>query len=751
MPVHCERKNLLISMFLFDQKFNLTIFQYLIFTSIKKTVTQKAKQILKTIFGYDNFRPLQEEVISNVLNKNDSLVIMPTGGGKSLCYQIPALIFDGLTIVVSPLISLMKDQVAQLHELGVDAAVLNSSLSQEEYFYNLDMVQSAKAKMLYVAPETLLLEKTINLLHSVKVECITIDEAHCISEWGHDFRPEYRKLIDVHTLFSGAVVIALTATATPVVQKDILDSLKLKKANKFVASFNRENLYLEVTPKYDATRQTIKFLRRYPNQSGIIYCFSRKQVDSLSAELAHHGFSVRPYHAGLPDDQRRENQELFIKDDVQIIVATIAFGMGINKSNVRFVIHYDLPKNIESYYQEIGRSGRDGLRAHCLLLFSHSDTMKIKYFIDQKESKERRIALNHLHALLDYAETGICRRKPILEYFGEKYNDEKCGMCDNCNAKDKNLVDITIPAQKFLSCVVRTKEKFGAGHIVDVLRGSEARKVIDWNHHTLSTYGIGKEYTKKQWLYLSHQLITQRLLIPESEYGTLSLTEKAYEVLKGNYSVTGIIHEDIEVKPERVVNTDYDNKLFEILRDRRKQIASETRLPPYVIFTDKTLTEMAMSSPTSKKEMMRIHGMGEVKYGRYGKTFMDIIIRYKSENDNTSIPELPKKKVAKSGMNVTIGEKFNSGMTIQDLMNETKLKRSTIVGHLYTYSQHSKLNSVDKLLEDVNLSHDKINLVLSIFSNIGYEQLSPVYSELKEKVSYDDLHILRIYFLNKNR
>ncbi|MBU1101788.1 MAG: DNA helicase RecQ [Bacteroidetes bacterium] len=714
----------------------------------------KAKKILKSTFGYDDFRLLQEEVITSILSKNDSLVIMPTGGGKSLCYQIPALIFDGLTIVLSPLISLMKDQIAQLHQLGVEAAVLNSSLSPQEYYQNVELVESGKARLLYVAPETLLLDRTLALLKPLKIDCITIDEAHCISEWGHDFRPEYRKLVELREIFPEAVFVALTATATPRVQTDIEKSLMFKGAKKFVASFNRENLYLEITPKYDALNQTIKFLRKYPNQSGIIYCFSRKQVNTLAAELDNAGFSVRPYHAGLTDNERKTNQELFIKDDVQIIVATIAFGMGINKSNVRFVIHYDLPKNIESYYQEIGRSGRDGLRAHCLLLFSHSDTMKIKYFIDQKEAIERRIALNHLNALLNYAETGVCRREPLLTYFGEEYNKPNCGMCDNCNSEAKTLVDITIPTQKFLSCIKRANEGFGAAHIIDILRGSKAQKILDWSHQNLSTYGIGLEHTKKQWMFISHQLIRQNLIAPDPEHGALKITSKGYEVLTGSLAVNGTIKEDFEPKHEVITDSEFSSELFNALREKRKQIAGEMRLPPYVIFSDKTLTEMAALYPTSKKEMMGIYGMGEVKYERYGILFMDIVIRYCQKNKIKEIDSLPKeaflkKAPKKSKVNETIAALFNTGNSVTDIMGETKLKKSTILGHLYTYSQNNKLKNVENILEDCNLSDEMIEKVTEVFTKLGCSTLSPVYAELREKVPYDELHLLRIYYLSK--
>lgn len=717
-------------------------------------MVNKAAEILHKTFGYKSFRPLQNDIINSILKRKDTLVIMPTGGGKSLCYQIPALIFDGITIVVSPLISLMKDQVEQLQQLGVNALFLNSSLTQEEYTNNVELLKNGSVKLFYVAPETLFLDKTIQLLSSLKVECITVDEAHCISEWGHDFRPEYRKIIEIRKHFPDAVCVAVTATATPRVQNDISDSLKLKGNNNFIASFNRENLYLEVAPKSNPVGQTIRFLRKYPNQSGIIYCFSRKQVDSLYVDLFNAGYSVRPYHAGLSDDERKENQELFIKDDVQIIVATIAFGMGINKSNVRFVIHFDLPKNIESYYQEIGRSGRDGLRAHCLLLFSYADIQKIRFFINQKEEHEKKIAERHLRALLNYAETGICRRFPLLSYFGEKYDQQKCGMCDNCNSIDKNLVDVTIPAQKFLSCVKRTNEIFGTVHIIDVLKGSKAEKIIDKGHDKLSTYGVGTEYTKKQWLFLAHQFIQQELLIQDNEFGSLKLTNKAYQVLQRNLTVTAKIKEDFDEKVKREIKESYDEKLFEILLIKRKSIADKLRLPPYIIFSDKTLSEMASYLPINKKEMLRIHGLGEIKFEKYGYIFLKEIIEYCKEYKLKSISDnynpTPKIKLVKKTKSYqTTGEKFISGLTINEIIKETKYKKSTILRHLLDYVGENGLPNPERLLNESYLSERDRDRVLKKFEELGAEKLAPIYDSLNQKVDYNELHLLRIYYIAK--
>ena len=493
----------------------------------------QAQYILKQVFGYDAFWPLQKEIISHVLGKKDALVVMPTGGGKSLCYQIPALMFDGLTIVVSPLISLMKDQVDQLKECGVHAIFLNSTLSVEQYWNHVKQLRKNTVKLLYLSPEALLAARTLDLLSSLKIDCIAVDEAHCISEWGHDFRPEYRKLIDVRSKLPDAVFMALTATATQRVREDITKSLQIEAANEFVGSFNRPNLYIEVAPKTSPLKQAIEFLNQYRNESGIIYCFSRQQADDLSDDLHQMGYSVRSYHAGLSEKERTHNQELFIRDDIQIIVATIAFGMGINKSNVRFVVHHDLPRNLESYYQEIGRAGRDGLPAHCMLLFSYADIQKLKYFIEQKNPHEQRVANILLNAILGFAETDLCRRVPLLQYFGETASSENCGMCDNCRIEKKDLVDVTIPAQMFLSCIKRTGERFGASHVIDVLRGSKSQKILKFSHDNLSTHGIGAMYSAKQWHHLSRQFVQKGLIKHELDHGTLRLTEKGWSILEG--------------------------------------------------------------------------------------------------------------------------------------------------------------------------------------------------------------------------
>ena len=593
----------------------------------------EAQFLLKSVFGYDQFVSLQEDIIGNVLQKKDTLAIMPTGGGKSICYQIPARIFEGLTIVVSPLISLMKDQVEQLTQTGVAAAFLNSSLPPEEYRQNIGRVKRGDLKLLYLAPETLLKPNIIQMLTSIRVDCIAIDEAHCISAWGHDFRPEYRQLADIRSRFPDAVCIGLTATATPRVRQDIETNLGLDKSSEFLASFNRENLFIRVVLKENPINQATQFIQNYPNQSGIIYCFSRKQVDDLYAYFDRRGYSIRPYHAGLSEAVRTRNQELFTRDEVQIIVATIAFGMGIDKENIRFVLHYDLPQNVESYYQEIGRAGRDGLRSDCLLLFGYGDLQKIKHFINKKEGHEKRVANIHLNALLRFAETDECRRIPLINYFGEKYSLENCQMCDNCLGGIRVKTDITVLAQKFLACVRRTGETFGAHHIIDVLRGSKADKVVRFSHQHLSTYGIGMECSKSQWLKLSRQFINKGLLTQDTEFGSLKLTANGWAVLKAKQTVMGRLEEEDVHKFHSAENdAQYDRELFETLRKKRKILADESGVPAYIIFSDKTLIEMATRYPQNRESFMDIHGVGNVKYENYGQTFIEIIRHHCRQN-----------------------------------------------------------------------------------------------------------------------
>jgi ATP-dependent DNA helicase RecQ len=715
--------------------------------------------ILKEIFGYDTFRPLQREVIENVLAKRDTLAIMPTGGGKSLCYQIPALLFDGLTVVVSPLISLMKDQVEQLRAYGVPALFLNSSLIPQEYQENMDFVRRGKVKLLYVAPETLLTARILSLLVGLKIDLLTIDEAHCISEWGHDFRPEYRQLIAIRQQFPNAACLALTATATGRVRQDIRTTLNFATSNEFVASFNRENLYIEVIRKNDPILQSTQILERYKDQSGIIYCFSRRQVDELAAYLASRGYSVRPYHAGLEDNERRKNQEAFIRDDAQIIVATIAFGMGINKPNVRFVIHFDLPKSIENYYQEIGRAGRDGLPAFCTLFYSYADVAKINYFIDKKEGSEKRVAMEHLDAIVRFCEDETtCRRKPLLNYFGESISANNCSNCDNCTSTPTLLTDITLPAQKFLSCVKRAGEKFGAGHIADILLGSKNEKVLRWEHDQLSTYGIGSELTRKQWMHLARQLVAMGYLKQEGEYRTLSLTSRALDALKKRVTIMGLAQEEERTRKDkkRKGEIEYNHALFAILRQKRKELADQAGVPPYVIFSDKTLTEMAAYYPQSAGSLLTINGVGQVKAQRYGEVFLEVIKNYCDKHDlkersrtDTYNKEKKRRVIEEIGEQTRIvAEAYNHGEACQDLMERFHVTAGTIIDHLTRFLfAGNKLRNGEDLETLAATTLEQKKTAFAAFDELGATTLKPVHAKLDGILDYNQLKIMRMLYL----
>ena len=724
--------------------------------------------ILKNTFGYDTFRPLQREIIENVLARRDTLAIMPTGGGKSLCYQIPAQLFEGLTVVVSPLISLMKDQVEQLRAFGVPALFLNSTLSQQEYQENMEFIRRGQVRLLYVAPETLLTSRILSLLASVKVDLLTIDEAHCISEWGHDFRPEYRQIVQVRRRFPEAVCLALTATATSRVRQDIRTTLKFATTSEFVASFNRENLFIEVVRKHNPASQTVQILERHKDQSGIIYCFSRRQVDELSAYLASKGYSVRPYHAGLEDTERRRNQEAFIRDDVQIIVATIAFGMGINKPNVRFVIHHDLPKSLEGYYQEIGRAGRDGLPAHCTLLYSYSDAAKINYFIEQKSGAEKQVAVQHLNAIVRYAEEEVvCRRKPLLNYFGEPVTADRCSNCDNCTSAPTDLVDITTLAQKFLACVRRLNEKFGAGHIADILTGSKNEKVLWWGHEKLTNYGRGVELNRKQWMQLARQLLTQGYLKQVGEYQTLSVTYKGTQVLENHASVMGIVEaaERVKKSEKKKTEIEYNSALFALLRQKRKELADAAGVPPYVIFSDRALTEMAAYYPQSSASLLNISGVGQVKMERYGNAFLEVIRSYcnkhglkeiarpqptrKRDDSSTassakgtgSDPQLPERTLL-------VAEAFNAGGTVKDLMERYQVSQGTILEHLTKYClAGNPLRNADDLHALVSVTPAQKQAAFEAFRVLGPSLLKPIYERLNGALNYDVLKMLRLLYL----
>ncbi|HSG17246.1 MAG TPA: DNA helicase RecQ [Anaerolineae bacterium] len=712
----------------------------------------QAVEILNTVFGYDDFWPLQSQIIENILRGQDTLAVMPTGGGKSLCYQLPALMFEGLTVVVSPLISLMQDQVSQLREWGIPAVFLNSTLSYNQYLQTTRRIRKGQVKLLYVAPETLLRPETMLLLEGCGAACLAIDEAHCISSWGHDFRPVYRQLLDVRRRLPEAVCFALTATATPRVRADIKEQLAIADVGQFVASFDRPNLFLEVQPKSDGYGQLLTFLEQHRQQSGIIYCATRRQVDELVIRLESDGWPVLPYHAGLETRVRRHNQRRFSHDDVPIMVATVAFGMGIDKSNVRFIVHYDLPKDLESYYQEIGRSGRDGLRADCLLLFNRSDSLTINRFIDQKEDPiERKAASLRLQAMIEYAETPSCRRQALLPYFDQAYDAESCPMCDNCLAGEQELVDLTIPAQMFLSCVKRTGELFGAGHIVKVLRGSREKRVLKFGHDHLSTYGIGGDYSAKQWSAMAGQFVQQGLLNRELDHGSLKLTQKGQAVLKGQK----VLGQAPEVEPARVraqpEEAEYDQVLFELLRTKRKELADAAGVPPYVIFSDRSLADMAAYFPQSDESFLAMHGVGRHKLEKHAEHFLPLIRAYCRENGLAERPKprasRKRERVRRSARTIVIGQAYAAGGSVQELAKQQGVKPRTILSHLLKYVQAGHRIPAGDLLELSALPAAKRDQALAAFEEHGPAYLRPVFEALGGAVSYDELHILRLYYI----
>lgn len=739
---------------------------------------QQATQTLQQVFGYPSFRSQQALIIQSVLDKQNTLAIMPTGAGKSLCYQIPALLFDGLTVVISPLISLMEDQVRQLRALDIEAALLNSTLSSSEYAETCRNIENQTTKLLFLAPETALQSGSLDLLSRTKVACLAIDEAHCISEWGHEFRPEYRQLgqlIDVlNTQEQSAIskdsiaLVALTATATPRVRQDIKRQLGISDEHEFLSSFDRPNLFLNVVEKSTPFAQCKQIIDQHSGQAGIIYCQAKKTVNEVAQRLQDEGIKALPYHAGLTSQKRSANQDKFIKDDVQIIVATIAFGMGINKPDVRYVIHYDLPKNIESYYQQIGRAGRDGLDAHCTLLFGYGDTRKVRYFIDQMINEdEKRLANLHLNQMLAFAEAEDCRRVPLLKYFGEQTETGECKQCDNCLNPDKQKDDLTVVSQKFLSCVLRTGQRFGANHVIDVLRGSNAEKILQNQHNLLSTYNIGGEFTKKQWASLSRRLLQKGYLRQEEQFGGLKLTQLGVELLKGKVEFWGTIQADnstASISNQKSskgdsnagLNLAPDEQLLKALKTLRKTLSDEANLPPYAVFSDRSLIEMAHFLPHSQASFLQIHGVGQAKLEKYADAFLDVIQAHchehnLSEVQNEAVASVAKKTASSSALSSKtkeIAKRFNQGESIEQLANCNKVKPQTILTHLEKFIKaNNQIDNPEQFLSTLDISKSLLDTVVRSFKVNGTERLKPTFDELDGRLDYLGLTLIRLYYM----
>ncbi len=597
------------------------------------SMINRAEHILKHTFGYLSFRGKQREVIQTILDGQDALVLMPTGGGKSLCYQIPGLVREGLAIVVSPLIALMQDQVNALQQLGLSASFLNSSQSREEQNLVMRSIHDGSLDILYVAPERLLLDSTLNRLMATDVSLIAIDEAHCVSQWGHDFRVDYLGLHVLRQAFPGVPRVALTATADDRTRHEIIDRLALSDPAVFVSSFDRPNIRYIVQEKGDAKAQLIKFLQGHKNAAGVVYCMTRNRVDGMTAWLQGRGVKALAYHAGMSTDDRAENQRRFLREDGVVMVATVAFGMGIDKPDVRFVAHLDLPKSMEAYYQETGRAGRDGQPSEAWMVYGLQDVVRIAKMVQDSNANEnhKRVERSKIDSLLGWCETNTCRRRALLRYFGESQEDV-CGNCDVCLNPPKTW-DATEASQKLLSNIYRMGQRFGSGHVIDVLRGKDNQKIQQFGHHKLSTYGIGAQFSDRQWRSVIRQLLVQNyLLVNEEQYGALQLTEKSRSLLKGEVKI--FLREGIEsAKPERVKKrplnvSESDSSFWDALKACRKELADDQGVPPFHIFHDATLMEMMQYRPQSNAEMLTINGVGEVKLNKYGDEFLEVIAQF---------------------------------------------------------------------------------------------------------------------------
>lgn len=706
---------------------------------------QHVFQALEQYFGFNEFLSAQQEIVMDLLKGKSLLAIMPTGSGKSLCYQLPAMILDGYALVVSPMISLMKDQVMQMRQLGIPAAMHNSLQSADEQLMVRKELQCGKLKLLYMAPETLVRGQILDLLEKHPPSLIAIDEAHCISMWGHDFRPEYRQLSQLRARFPQLPCFALTATAIPKVREDICAQLGIPVEHQRIESFNRPNLLLAVEPKKNSFQRLIGFLKNHGSESGIIYCMTRKKVEDIANRLALEGFQALPYHAGLSDKERHGNQEAFINDEVPIMVATIAFGMGINKSNIRFVVHMDLPKSLESYYQEIGRAGRDGLPSSCLLLFSFGDVMGLNKIIYGEDPALNESIKAHLEAMISYCEHTGCRRIPLLNWFGERYPESNCQMCDNCLAASSEQIDVSRQAQMFLSAISRAREAYPAKRIIMILRGSKAKELMAAGDTELSVWGIGKEWSETQWFSLFQSLKKDGSLIQGYPGFSLKLTPRSWEILRGERSF--VMPASLMEVLLKTTTEDEEDELFTELVLLRRQIAARQQVPPYIILTDKSLREMCGYHPQSIESLLKINGVGSYKAEQYGREFITVIREY---CESRGIPDsmlkkaTPPSRPSKISRTMEVVSYLKEGHNLQECMVRFGFTLDTLLEHLQRYLETE--GTLDpKILTSYNpLSPEDAARVRACFRQLGMETLAPVRRALNEEISYTELKLVRL-------
>ena len=715
------------------------------------------RERLKETFGFSNFRGNQEEIIKNILDGKNTFVLMPTGAGKSLCYQLPAVISEGTAIVISPLIALMKNQVDQLNAFGINAEFLNSTLNKTEIRRVKEEVLSGKIKLLYVAPESLTKEDNVDFLRKATISFAAIDEAHCISEWGHDFRPEYRKIKSIMEQLGDIPIIALTATATPKVQLDIQKNLNMEDADVYKSSFNRENLYYEIRPKVDVNTQLIRFLQDYKGKSGVIYCLSRKKVEEIAELLNVNGLNAAPYHAGLDGGIRMKNQDDFLNEDVDVIVATIAFGMGIDKPDVRFVIHYDTPKSLEGYYQETGRAGRDGLEGKCIMFYSLDDIIKLEKFNKDKPVTERENAKLLLEEMSSYAESSVCRRKQLLHYFGEEYVGTDCsenGMCDNC-AHPKEIFEGKVFIQRVIETAIKTEQRFGIQHIVDVIRGVESQYVKSYDHDKLDIYASGNGESEVFWRSIVRQTLLNEFLEKDIEnIGVLKVTKKGHEFLEKGYDIQ--LSRDHDYSREQLEDTGYkagnayDKELFSMLKDLRKKVAKQKNLPPYVIFQDPSLEEMATSYPTTKDDLAQINGVGMGKVTKFGKAFIELIGEYVKENDLvTASNVVVKSAVNKSKIKIFLIQKIDAKVDLEELADIKSMSYNDILTEIENICYSGTKLNLDYYIDGF-IDDERQDDIMDYFLSAETDDLDTAMDELEyEGYSEEEVRLMRIKFMSE--